>query len=222
MAQPVIPKWSYSFLNDYQICRKRAFHKYVAKDVKHEDTAALRWGNTVHAALDKAIAKSEPLAGETAKFASWASAFAGQPVETEVKLAVREDGSPCDFFDDDCYGRGKADVVVTPGDSTLRLFDWKTGKVREDNFELRCQAVLAQARNPDVRQIWGWYVWLGEGPAGKLGAKHDLTDIETTWAEIDSRMHDVKFSVNSGSWPARQGPMCGFCPVKQCEFNRTK
>jgi hypothetical protein len=217
----VIPAWSYSFLNEYQICPKRTWHKYIGKDVKHETSAAAEWGNKVHAALDKAIGTGSPLSGDTARYAPWASAFAGQPVETEVRLGLRQDGSPCGWYDDDCAGRSKLDLILTPGDATIRLFDWKTGKVREDNFELRVQAVFAQARNPEARQIWGWYVWLGEGPTGKLGEKHDLTDIETTWAEIDSRLHHIRTAAADNRWPAREGPMCRFCPVKTCEFNKT-
>ena len=216
-----IPPWSYSFLNDYQICPERTFHKYIAKDVKYESTQATEWGDTCHAALDKAISAGVPLSGETSRFARWPIAFTGQPVETEIRLGVREDGTPCGFYDEDCYGHGKVDLIVTPGDATLRLFDWKTGKVREDNFELRVNAVLAQARNPEVRQIWGWYVWLGEGPEGKLGNKHDLSDIERTWAEIDSRMHHIKANAAINHWSKKEGPMCRFCPVKQCEFNKT-
>ena len=82
-------------------------------------------------------------------------------------------------------------------------------------------ALTTAARFAGVEQRGG-LVEQARQAAGKLGAKHDLSDIETTWAEIDSRMHDVKFSVYSGAWPASQGPMCGFCPVKQCEFNKTK
>ena len=217
----MIPKWSYSFLSDYQICPYRVQSKYITKDAKHEDTEAIRWGNTCHAALDKAISAGSPLEGEVGRYAPWASAFTGQPVETEVRLGVREDGTPCGFYDEDCYGHGKVDVVLTPGDSTIRIFDWKTGKVREDDFELRVNAVFAQARNPEVRHIWGWYVWLGQGAAGKLGVRHDLSDVERTWAEIDSMMHTIRANAAIHHWPKREGPMCKFCPVKQCEYNKT-
>lgn len=225
-----VPIWSYSFLSDYQICPSRAFHKFVAKDVGFEDTPALRWGNTCHNGMDKRISAGVPLASEKdaegneigpAKFEHFAKAFNGLRVETETRMGVRRNGTVCGFYDADCYGHMKVDLVYTPGDFTARLFDWKTGKKREDPWELRLQALFVQARDPELRIIKGWYVWLGEGPAGKLGACHDLSDVERTWAEVDSMMHTITNYAAINHWPKKEGPMCKWCAVKQCEFNRS-
>lgn len=214
----MIPPWSYSFLNDYLVCPSRAFHKYIAKDVPYEETAAMRWGNEVHAAMDKRIAGGVPLNGECAKFEEFAAPFDGKKVETEIRLGLREDGTTCGFYDSDCWGHAKLDLIYTPEDYSIRLFDWKTGNVREDPFELRLQALFAQARNPEARKIVGRYVWLG---AGKLGASHDLSDIERTWAEVDSMMHTICSNAAINHWPTKEGPLCKFCPVKQCPYNRS-
>jgi len=212
--------WSYTFLSTYQNCPDQAFHRYIAKDVPYVETAAMAWGNRVHDAMDKRISAGRPLDGDVAKFEPFAKAFDGKKVETEKRMGLREDGSPCGFYDTDCYGHMKLDVIYEPGDATIRLFDWKTGKVREDPFELRLQALFVQARNPEVRAIRGWYVWLGQGEAGRLGAPHDLSDIERTWAEVDSIMHTIKSNAAINHWPKREGPLCRYCPVKSCEYNK--
>lgn len=215
-----LPPWSYTFLSTYQNCPHQAFHRYIAKDVLYVETAATKWGNDVHSAMDKRIAAGVPLSGDTAKFEPLAAAFVGKPVETELRMGVRENSTVCGFYDKDCFGHMKLDLIYTPGDMTIRLFDWKTGSVREDPFELRLQALFVQARTPDVRVIRGWYVWLGQGPAGKLGAPHDLSDVERTWAEVNSMMHTIRANAAINHWPKKEGPLCKWCSVKSCEFNR--
>lgn len=216
-----LPPWSYSFLNEYSICPYRCFRQQVARDVPWVDTAAKSWGNKVHKGMDERISAGKPLTGDMAKFEPWAAQFDGKKVETELRLGVRQDGTTCGFYDP-CYGHMRIDLAFEPGDGTARLFDWKTGKVREDDFELRLQALLVQARNPALRSIHAWYVWLGDGPAGKLGARHDVSDIERTWAEVDSMMHTIRMNAAINHWPKREGPLCGYCDVKNCEHNKSK
>jgi hypothetical protein len=216
-----LPPWSYTFLSCYQICPSQCFHRYVAKDVPFVETPAMRWGNEVHNGMDKRISAGVPLQGDVAKYERWAAPFTGLPVETELRMGVRENGTVCGFYDDDCWGHMKLDLVVTPGDGTARLFDWKTGKVREDPFELRLQALFVQARNPELRAIHGWYVWLGAGPHGKLGQQHDLSDVERTWAEVVSMTHAIQNYAAINHWPEKPSPLCGWCPVKQCQHNKS-
>lgn len=217
-----LPVASYSLLNDFINCPYKAFRKYIAKDVPYEKTAATEHGNAGHDAMDKRISAGVPLPADFARFERWAAPFDGKRVETEIRLGCRADGSPCGFYDEDCYVHGKADLIVTPGDHTLRMFDWKWGNVREEPFELRVNAAMAQARDPEVRQIRGWYAWMKEGPDGKLGMPHDLSDVERTWAEIDSIIHTMGNYAAINHWPKKENPLCKWCPAKDCQYNRNK
>ena len=196
------------------------FHRYIAKDVPYVETSQMAHGNEVHDALDKRLSAGTPLPNGMARFERWVKQFDGQKIQTEVKYGIRVDGTPCGFFDQDVWGRCKIDLILDPSDHTLRIFDWKTGKVREDPFELRLQALFAQSVNPEVRGFYGWYVWLGAGENGKLGVKHELGDIERTWAEVESMMHHIQANAAINHWPEREGALCRFCPVKQCQFNK--
>lgn len=218
----VIPPWSYTHLNTFINCAHQYFRKYIAKDIPYVSSPKQDWGNKVHNAFDRRISAGVPLPVDMAKWEKWATPFAGKPVRTELQLGIRENGTITGFFDADVWGRVKIDTLVETPDQTARIFDWKTGKVWEHPFELRIQGLFAQALNPSLRALAGWFVWLGEGADGKLGGKHDLTDIERTWAEVTSIVNTMNNNLAINYWPKKPGPLCAHCDVKDCEHNRKK
>jgi hypothetical protein len=97
-----------------------------------------------------------------------------------------------------------------------RLIDYKTGKMREDPFELKVQAVLLHARHPQLKEIKGQYIWLKDG---KLGKPHDLSDTTATWNEIGRLVRLIERDMAAGAWEKREGPLCNWCEVRDCENN---
>ena len=98
------------------------------------------------------------------------------------------------------------------------LFDWKTGKVREDNRELMAQSYLLQANYPSIKTVKGAYVWLVEN---RLGEMHDLTNTDRWLAGTKATLAKAQEALDSGVWPKSPNPLCGYCPVKDCEHNRS-
>lgn len=217
-----IPPWSYSHLNCFINCAHQYFRRYIAKDVPYVKSPKQDWGNKVHTAFERRIGAGVPLPVDMAKWEVWAKPFAGKPVRCELQLGIRENGTITGFFDQDVWGRVKIDTLVEPGDQTARIFDWKTGRIWEDPFELRIQGLFAQALNPALRAMAGWYVWLGQGANGQLGGKHDITDVERTWAEVTSIVNTMNNNLAVNHWPKKPGVLCAHCDVKDCEHNRNK
>lgn len=216
-----IPPGSNTHLNDLDNCPYKYFNKYVAKSTTKEHSDALVWGRRVHNAFDDRIQKEIPLPQDMresyepllATISSW------QPEYVEYDLGIRADGSPCAFNAQDVYFRGKLDVVYYKN-SVLKLFDWKTGKRREeDASELEQHALLFKAHNPSVTKATGNYIWLQEPPSQRLGWEHDLSDWERTWAIIKSSLNTISNYATLGEWPKKPNPLCDWCPVKQCEHN---
>jgi PD-(D/E)XK nuclease superfamily len=216
LSEMMMPPWSYSHLNAYRQCPRKYHHYYVLKDVPYESSPQMDRGNYVHQAFEQHINKGVVLPDDLRhyeKFVPWT-----YKLEAEVKLGILWDGTPCDFWDKEVYGRGTADVIVeqprSPNVSVL--LDWKTGKRREDPDELATQAILLRAHRPDIHTVYGYYVWLGDDA---LGARHDLTDtsrkLESIRVEADAIGHQLKM----GYMPPKQSPLCGWCKVKSCEFN---
>jgi len=214
-----LPTYSYSFLNCYDTCPKQAFHRYVLKDIKFVPTEAITWGNTVHEALDKRVGKGTPLPPECAKFEPYALALDALKPTTETKVAIQRDGTPVSYYDDSVWFRGKADVVVEMNDTALFL-DWKTGRSDyEDPYELELHAMAFQAARPHLRKITARYVWLKEN---KLGRPYDVSNVGETLECLQEKADEIEMAHKRGEWPTKQGPLCGWCPVKSCGFNRAK
>lgn len=212
-------KLSYTNTNDFQICKSRFFHKHVAKDVEYESTPQMEYGNYVHKAFEDrlnagrvfpdALASCEP-------FVHAIEQVPGVKVLVEHRLGIRADGSPCDFYDEDCFWCAKIDVVLFNA-TTCLIFDWKTGKERENPFELRVQAALFYAAHPEIQVFKGRYVWLKNNKVGEL---HNLSDVHRTWMEMKTIDTLIRRSAETNYWPESEGPLCAWCNVYQCRFNK--
>jgi hypothetical protein len=95
------------------------------------------------------------------------------------------------------------------------LIDWKTGKVREEPFELEVQAFLLKAHRPRLEIIKGRFFWLKEK---RLGDVHDLSDTERTANSIRRQIGEIE-SRREREWPKTPNPLCGWCRVTSCEHN---
>ncbi len=48
--------YSYTFLHTYKnVCPHQAYRRYILKDQPYVETAAMKWGNEVHAAFEGGI-----------------------------------------------------------------------------------------------------------------------------------------------------------------------
>jgi len=213
-----LPPWSYSFLSTVDNCPHHALHKFVLRDVERRESEQQKAGLEAHATLARRISRKTPLAEPFAHLEPLCRVF-DLPVlnvQTELKLGVKLDGRTCDFFAPDVFGRGVIDVAVTD-DTTAAIYDWKNGKVREDPFELKIQAVLLKAKYPKLQKIVGGYIWL---QPGALGVAYDLSDTAAHWQAIMARVTDVVRLAQLNTWPKVQSPLCGWCEVTTCEHYR--
>lgn len=211
------PILSHTFLADWDNCSFKAFRKYIAKDLPREPASqAMSWGISVHSAFEARIKHNTPLP-ETMPYEAIAAPLVAAGAKAELALGIKVDGGPCDFWDKDAFLRGKLDTSILSGEAAA-IMDIKTGKLREDKAELATHAVLLKAHEPKLTKITGFYVWLQEKRVGK---PHDVSDTEKKLAEIRSVANVIKNSMAVGFFPKRQNGLCGWCPVKDCEFNRS-
>jgi hypothetical protein len=223
-----LPVLSFTNMNDYQVCPRRFYHKHVAKDLPPEEKSKEQLeGTAVHEALKRRIRLREPLPEDYAK---WEPLCAELDTDdyvkyTELKLGVHRDGGSCDFFLAGVWLRGALDLVLNGAGQAALIIDWKTGKEREDPFELAVQALLLKRRWPELTRITGHYVWLrGNGGAGKIGAAHDVSDTERTLRTVQAAEASMTRRLASNDWPPDEGPLCAWCSVlkSMCEFKRER
>jgi hypothetical protein len=213
------PVASHTMLQAFQNCPHKGYRMYIAKDLPREPaTKAMEWGNAVHKAMENYLSTGKVLADEFREYESLALPLFQHNPSVEMSLAIDKDGSPCGFFDDGVYIRGKADVVVVK-EPVIVIFDWKTGKKREDPTELALHALMLQAAYPNINRLFGHYIWLQEKTVGKA---HDLSDTHVTWSRLNEQMDEIAFMAEQQNFPKKPNPLCGWCPVMDCTHNKTK
>jgi hypothetical protein len=213
MQKPLV--YSYTMLNTADNCLHKAYRQYVKKDLKFVETPEMKFGNEVHSAMEYRIG-GKPLPESMRHWEPLVAVYAERKAIPEMKLGITREGKPTGFFDKDVFFRGKADVVLRNGQAAF-LGDWKTGSSKYENpFELECQAVGVHAAMPNLRKIAGHYIWLKENRTGEV---YDLTDTRSAWAKINNKVEVIEDNMKSGEWPKNKNPLCGWCPVLDCENN---
>ena len=216
----MLPPWSYSFLNDLANCPFKAYRKYVKRDLPKETSPELEEGIRVHKVAEDIINGREVSDPTARALEPYVFPLIQQGAKAEVKLGMTEGFHPADFWGNSFrngqpppWGRGKADVLILKPPAAF-IVDWKTGKVREDDRELRQLALLVRANYPEVARISGCYVWLKEG---RMGVVYDLSDVNRTYHGTVASMAQAQAYQDAGDWPKIKNPLCSYCPVTDCE-----
>ena len=215
-----LPPASYTFFRNWLNCPRQAWHVNIARDIAPAESAAMRWGTRVHAALERHLGLGEELPPELAHHAHLYQFPVGYEIDAELKLGMREDGTYCDFFDPDAWMRGVIDVLLTKPEQPdwAVIIDHKTGKIREDPTELRMHALLLHAYNPQIVNVKGWYNWLRNNEMGRV---YDLSDFVSIHGVLRATQNLIasEFKLGERAFPPRQSGLCPWCPVKHCEFH---
>lgn len=76
-------------------------------------------------------------------------------IEHEAELAIRSDGSACDYWAEDALFRGLLDLSWTEADGTIAVVrDWKTSRViGQVGSQLKLYGLLLAAKHPTVEQV---------------------------------------------------------------------
>lgn len=221
-----LPVASHTFLRDWDNCPYKAYRRFIKKDLpKFVGTAETKWGDEVHSAFEVRIKHGTAFPQGMEKFEAIAAPLVAAGARAEKMLGITEDGKVCDFFAANVWLRGKIDATilgayVMPETDTVRtaaaIFDWKSGKRREERAELEVHGVLLKAWQPSVQKITAHYVWLQDNEVGKA---YDVSNTEAKLAEIRSVMNTVRNCLEIENFPKRRNPLCHWCEVLDCENN---
>lgn len=221
-----LPVASHTFLRDWDNCPHKAYRRYIKKDLpKFVGTAETKWGDKVHHAFEVRIKHGTAFPQGMEKFEVIAAPLVAMGAKAEKMLGITEDGKQCDFFAPNVWLRGKIDATVIgaylmPENDSVRgqaaIFDWKSGKRREEKDELEVHGVLLKAWQPSIQKITAHYVWLQDNEVGRAW---DVSNTEAKLAGIKSVMNTVRNCMEVENFPKRRNPLCGWCPVEDCENN---
>ncbi|HSV26220.1 MAG TPA: hypothetical protein VLJ17_24750 [Xanthobacteraceae bacterium] len=216
-----LPIGSYSMLNTADICLWQMFRRYIVKDIPFVESKEVKHGNKTHTAFEHRLgSKKKPLPPDMQQWEKWCAPLDPYSPEVEQWFGLRRDGLPTASRNADCYFRGKVDCFIFDPKTfrSAMIFDWKTGKVREQPFELETSALFIKAKYPQLEKITGRYVWLKDD---RMGQPYDLSNARSTWDTVHHKMTDIERRLMQGpqAFEKMPGPLCGWCSVFDCEHN---
>jgi len=218
-----VTAWSYSSIKTFDQCPKKYYHLKVAKDVKDEAGEAAIYGTAVHEVAEQYIRDGVPIP-EKFKFmrpiVEKLDEVEGEK-HCELKLGVTRDLEPCGFFGKDVWWRGIVDLVVIDKDRAI-MVDYKTGKNEKyaDPKQLDLMAGALFAHYPELEIIKSALLYVVSNDfVPKMHYRHNLHDYMAVFRDELDRLEGAE---QSGVWNAKSGPLCGWCPVVECEHHRPR
>lgn len=213
--------WSYSRLDGFETCPKKFWHMSVRKDVPFEETEAMRYGKLVHKALEHRVSKGKPLPLNFRYLEKYAALLANASGEklTEQQLAIDADFQPCDWFSDKTWCRAIIDLAIVK-DSHAVVFDYKTGKIKDDFTQLKLAGVLLMLHVPEIQTVDLSFLWTKEKKITSNEDRLTREDIKTVMLDLMPRIKRYEKAHRTDSFPARPGYLCKrYCPVVSCPYH---
>ena len=135
----------------------------------------------------------------------------GCEVQAEASFGVTRELKPAGYNAKGIWHKAKMDVALL-GATTAFLFDWKNGNpAYQNDFQLSTYAMDIMVHYPAVETVSVANIYL---KTRKLGTPRTYTrakDFSSIAADAFSRVGNIERARAAGSWPAQQGPLCGWC-----------
>jgi len=138
----------------------------------------------------------------------------------EYQMALTEDLQPTGWFDKNAWVRGVADLLIVDDDNlTAWVVDYKTGNNKyPDREQLKLMSLMVFANFPHIREIKSALLFVVKNDMVKHTMTVDQTDAE--WWKYRERVGRIAASIDADVWNPTRTPLCGWCPVKSCEFHK--
>jgi hypothetical protein len=212
--------FSFSMINTfYNVCRRQAYHKYVVKDAV--DTWTQRGGINRHKAVENHVRHCEPLPPDLQSLAGFLAKLRapGRKVALELKLGLRADGTPTQFFANDVRWRMVPDILVyRENNDRAAAFDVKTGKPTQNFVQHALVAAGIFAHYPQINEVVARNIYSRTGAPGPE-MRFERAAMPVVMEDIQARALELEHAFEDENCPPRQSPLCAYCGVKSCSFN---
>jgi hypothetical protein len=217
-------KWSFSSLKTFQQCPKKYYHTKVTKDIKEPDTTATLYGKSMHTAAEEYIRDGVPIPPQFEYVKAMLDQLNAIPGEKlcEVKLGLTRELEPCDFEAEDVWWHGITDLVVlNEAEGIAHSVDYKTSKNARyaDVKQLDLIAAAIFAKYPKIKKIKSALLFVVSKEFVK--ATHHAEMVAKYMEKPSQDVARIEAALENGVWNPVSGPLCRFCAVKQCEYNRS-
>ena len=213
--------WSHSSLKDFEGCARRYHEVKVLKKYPFQETEQTRYGKDLHKAAEDYVKDGTPIPKQFEFVKPTVDALLAKPGRKfpEYEMGLTIDLQPCGFKDENVWVRGIADLLIVDDDGlTAWIVDYKTGNNRyPDTDQLRLMSLMTFAHFPHIREIKSALLFVVKDTIVKY--RMNVEDVEKGWWDYRERVSKLSSAFEHDVWNPTQTPLCGWCPVKGCEFN---
>lgn len=206
-------------MTSFETCPRKHYHTKVAKDIPDPPGEAAMWGQAVHKHLEERAKSSKPLPDHLKHCEPIVAKILSHDGKrlVEEQIALTRDLRPTTWFGKDVWCRGVVDIGIV-NDKNAVILDWKTGKRKPDNDQMKLFAAFAFKQYAWIEKVTTAFVWLQENKTDKevfVREEHEAG----IWQEVMPRVIRMENAYAKDSWPAKPSGLCKkYCPVRSCEF----
>lgn len=216
--------WSFSSLKTFEQCPRKYYHVKIAKDTVEKDTVATLYGKAMHSAAEHYIRDGEPLPKHYEHLQPVLDTLAQIDGDKycELKLGLTKDLKPCSFNAKNVWWHGIADLVVINEAKELAYsVDFKTSKNARyaDTKQLDLVAIGLFKKFPAIKRVKSALVFV---VSNELVRTEHIVEHTSRYIEKPAQVvQRIEAAISNNVWNPIEGPLCRFCPVRTCEFNRS-
>jgi hypothetical protein len=209
--------WSYSRIESSETCARKFWHLSVAKDIKEEESSYQIEGKETHVAFAKLVKSGIALPLHLRHHGPVLTKIAGMPGEkvVEQQIALNANWQPTDWFAKDAWLRVISDLTQLNGPSAL-VWDWKTGRPKDDFTQLRLNAAVTMHLAPEIEQVRMNYYWTKTRQI--TSDKMVRADLPEFWGSMLKRVQTYQSRFDRNDFPPNPNPFCKGCPVRNCQY----
>lgn len=216
--------WSFSSLKTFQQCPRKYYRTKVLKDIKEPDTQATLYGKSVHTAAEEFIRDGKPIPPEYEYVRPMLENLKNIEGDKhcEVRLGLTKDLQPCDFSAKNVWWHGIADLVIINEPKKIAYsIDYKTSKSARyaDVKQLDLVAVGIFKHYPNIVRVKSALAFVVSKEFVK--AEHYAEMVPKYIEKPAQDVARIEAALDNGVWNPIQGPLCKFCSVRDCEYNRS-
>jgi CRISPR/Cas system-associated exonuclease Cas4 (RecB family) len=214
--------WSFSSLKEYVNCPRQYQELKVLKRFEKKATEQMLYGTVVHKACEDYVASGKPLDKNYLRFKPVLDELIAIPGTkySEHEMALKADKTPCEFADPTRWVRGIVDLLIVDGEQAY-IIDYKTGSNRyPDPKQLKLMALMTFAHFPKVQKIKAGLLFvMHESFMDEEYTRHQIPKL---WSYFSTDLERLNISYENDIWNPNPTPLCGWCPVKSCEFHKER
>jgi hypothetical protein len=213
--------WSFSSLKDYVNCPRQYHEVKVLKRFNKHATQEMLYGTAIHKACEDYVAEGKPLEKDQQRFKPVLDTLLDIPGVRlpEYKMALDNKGKPCSYTKG-YWVRGIADLVIIDKDVGY-IIDYKTGSNKyPDPKQLKLMALMLFAHFPDLQRIKAGLLFIVH--EAFVDEEYTRDQVEDLWEAFRPDLARLQASFDNDVWNPKRTPLCGYCPVKTCEFYKER